>query len=176
MALGQTVPAGLYESVTFTMALCEEAKAFEDSAIADVVAIAQKGGIITFIAGEVNGQTIGYVLNAAAKGRVIQHVDDCAVGVRDKNFAVRSPDGFGAEDLLLVDVLQDEGCTVALLGFLAHGPRGHDDDIAEYLLGQVPVLGCATPADIGGIEQGRHKYPGVVEDMDAFERVERDGA
>ena len=70
-------------------------------------------------------------------------------------------------------MLEAEQHVVALLDFLAYGLPRQDNYIAENLLGEVPVLYCAAPADIGRIEQGGHQYLRIVKNMDAAERIDR---
>ena len=173
MAGGEPVPAGLYQRRTFRVAFGKKAKAFKDSAVAKARSIAKKRVIVAVTVGEINRQAIGHVLDSTAQGRIIQYIDHRAINIGDKDFALTAPDGFRSENLIFADMLETEQRAVALLEFLAHGLSRQDNDIAENLLGEIPVLCGATPADIGRIEQGGHQYPRIVKHMGTGEHIDR---
>ena len=175
VALGEAVPAGRYQGIIRRKALCEKAEPLENRTVAKPVAISQQGFIIALAVRKVDGEAIRNMLDTAAKGRVIEHVDDGAVKVGDGDLVGAAPDSFRAEKKALIDVLERKGRAVALLLLVAQGLGREHNDIAENLLGEVPVLGSATPADIGGIIEDWDKYPGIIENMDAIESVQGSG-
>jgi len=55
----------------------------------------------------------------------------------------------------------------------AHRPRGDDDDLAEDLFGQVPVLAGAPPADVTRREGAGDENPRIRDDADPPGGAER---
>jgi len=53
--------------------------------------------------------------------------------------------------------------------------RREYENVAEELLGQIPMLSGGPAGDIGGIEERGNQYPGIVEHLLGRQRVERNG-
>ena len=80
--------------------------------------------------------------------------------------------GFVPNSLRSLNVAQYELRSVARLTPFAHRLRGHHQDRAKDLLGEVPVLRSAPAADVGPRVQGRDQYPRVNKDSVALERLQ----
>src|SRR5208337_2837464 len=82
---------------------------------------------------EVCLQTIRDVLNTAAKGRDVEHVDYCPMNVGDWYLRVMPPARLGAEYLVGAQMLQHELEALPCLALLADGLTGDDDNVLEDL-------------------------------------------
>ena len=67
------------------------------------------------------------------------------------------------------------GVTLALLIPVTDCLRRHNDNVFENLLGEVPVLGGCSTADIASPIECRHQHPGIVKHALRPEGVEGDG-
>jgi hypothetical protein len=82
------------ELSTVGQALGQKPEALEDRAVAETRRVLDELLVVAIAASQIGGKAIGYVLDAAADRRVIQHVDDRAVHV-----------GYGPTGLMAPDVL-----------------------------------------------------------------------
>ncbi len=69
------------EPSTVGQALGQKPEALEDGAVAEARRVLDELLLVAIAASQIDGKAIGYMLDAAADRRVIQHVDDRAVHV-----------------------------------------------------------------------------------------------
>ena len=151
----------------------EEAEPLEHGAIAELIAIGDQLLVIAVGALEIGLEAIRDLLNAAAKGGIVEHVDNRPVNIGDGHLCVVAPDWFCAEDFFRLQVLQSEVEALPLLVPLADGLSRYDHDVFENLLGQIPMLRGGAAGDVAGREQRRHEHPGIIENPFRPERVDR---
>src|SRR5258708_48834 len=102
------------------------------------------------------------MLNTAAKCRIIQHINNCSVNVRDWHLGMMSPNRLSTENLISVDMFQREFESLSRLVFLADSLASDYDNILEDLFSEVPMLRGRSARNIGRAEQRRHENPGIV--------------
>ena len=144
--------------------LGQKPEALEYSTVAEAHRVIDELLVIAIVASQIGCEAVGYMLDATADCRVVEHVDNRTVRVGNGHSSLMAPDILRAEDLPLIDVLQRKECSVPLLTFLTHGLCGHQEDILEDLFGQVPVLGCCAASDVGWCEECGNEHPWVIED------------
>ena len=143
---------GVGEGFAIRMPLSEKTQALEDRAIAQALGIFDQHIGAAVLAPKILAETILHMLNPGAGGGVVQHVNDGAVNVRDSDSRLTPPDVLRTKYLLFFETLQGEDGILTRDGLLPDGSGGENDNVAEYLFGEVPVFSCGTPADIGGAE------------------------
>ena len=115
------------------------------------------------------------MLDAAANGGIVENIDDRAVHIGNGNPGLAAPYRLGAEDQFFADVPEGKHRALALDGLFPDGSGREHDDVPKDLLGEVPMLGGCSPADIGWNKQGRYEYPRVLNDLLRVEQVELTG-
>ena len=151
----------------------QKAEALEDSTISKPIGVLDQLCIAAIGPPEIGIQAIRNLLDAAANGWVIEHVDNGPVDIGDRHFALMAPDRLGTEDFLGFQVLERKIKAVPLLLSDADGLAGDHDDILENLFREIPMLGGRAAADIGRREQRRHEDPRIIEYTFRAERNER---
>ena len=73
------------------MALGEKPQSLEHRTVAEAFGIADKPCLIPIAPPHVGGKTIGDLLNATSRRRIVQHVDDGAMNVRDGDLRLATP-------------------------------------------------------------------------------------
>ena len=164
MTAAQMLFAKRAQFSTVRKALCEKPETLEDCTVAEAHRVIDELFVVAIIASQIGCEAVGYMLDPATDRRVVEHVDDRSMHVRDGNSRLMTPDILRAEDLPLVDVLQRKERTVPLLALLTHRLCGHHKDILEDLFGQVPVLGCRAASDVSRREECGNEHPWVIED------------
>ncbi len=164
----------LRELAGITGSLGKETEAFEDCAIAEPAGVLHKQRIVAVCAREISRKAISDMLDAAAKFRLVEHVDDCAMHVGDEHTAAMPPDRLGAKYLFSGRMLQREGSAVPDLMSLAQYLSRHHDNVLEYLLCQIPMLCRRAPADVARQKQRRHENPRIGEHLVRAKRIDSD--
>jgi hypothetical protein len=119
------------------MTLCEKAEPLEHRSIAEPVGVVDEGVGIGVLATQVLAEAIGNSLDTAAGCRVIEHVDDRSVYIRDQYPTLAAPDSLGAEKVISFDVFEREDGALALDQLLAYCTGGEDQDVSKDLFGEV---------------------------------------
>ena len=101
--------------------------------------------------------------DAAANGRIVEHVDNRLGRTADIDPDRSTPDRAHGEQHFRPDMLEGEGNSLDRLFLLAYRASRQHQRAAEQLLGQTPMLGGAPSADAGRTEQLRDDHPGVFE-------------
>lgn len=94
----------------------------EDRTIAQSLGIVDQRIVIAVLVLQIGLQAVGNMLNPAAAGGIVEHVDHGAVNIGDEDSRLPTPDRPGAEDCLLADVMQSEMGAMTHLVLVAHGP------------------------------------------------------
>ncbi len=131
------------------MVLSQEAKTLEYRTIAKPLGILDQRIVIAVRAFQIDGQAIGHMLNPAAHSGIIKHVDHGPVNIGNQDFRPAAPDRFCAEDFSFRDMVQGKMCPVAHLVLPAHRLGRDNNDIAEQLLGKIPIFGRGPATDVG---------------------------
>ncbi len=122
------------------MPFCEKAQSFKYGAIAQLVAISNQLGVISVVPFEICAEAIGDVLDPTPYRRIVEHINDSTMNIRDENFCAQPPDRFGSEEFISADVFERELETRRYLGSLSKSLSCHNDDVFEDLLRQIPQL------------------------------------
>lgn len=120
VALGQPRLCRIGQVIPLRMALREKAEPFEHRAIAEPLCVVDEHVGIGVLATHVLTETIGNVLYTAAAGRVIEHVDDRSVNIRNQYPTLAAPDSPGAEEVVFLDVFERKDGALARDPLLAH--------------------------------------------------------
>ena len=157
------------------MVLDQEAKALVHRAVAEPAGVVHQQVVIPVLMAEIGRQAVGHVLDTAADGGVVEKIDHGSVDIGHRNPGSAAPDRLRAEQPAFLDVAQDELRAVSRLAPFAHRSRGHDQDLAKDLLGEVPVFRRAPPSDVRGVIERRNQDPGVIEHLLALKRLQLSG-
>jgi len=175
VAFGQPLCALGRERACLSIPFNEEAEPLEHGPVAKLVCVPDQHSVVTVGPGQIGSQTIHNVLDAAARGRIVQHVHDRPVNVGYGDLRAVPPHRPRAEHAFRLDVLEREERAMVANMPRADSAGCEDNDIVEYLLGEIPMLGGRAAADIGGRPKRRDQHPQIVEHMPAVERVQRSG-
>ena len=115
--------------------LRKKTKPFEDSAITEALAVFDELLIAAIYPRAIRLQAIRDMLDTSTECGIVEHVDDCAMNVRDRHLCMMSPDGLSAENLVGTQMLQGELEALPCLAFSANGLAGNDNNVLEDLFG-----------------------------------------
>ncbi len=73
-------------------ALGEKPEALEDCTVAEAHRVIDELFVVAIIASQIGWEAVGYMLDAATDRRVVEHVDDRSMHVRDGNSRLMTPD------------------------------------------------------------------------------------
>lgn len=150
----------------------QEAEAFENGSIPELVCVFDQFLVAAISSFEIGAQTVGDLLDAAAQGGIVEHIDDGPVYIRNRHLSVMPPDGLGTEDLLRLHMFERKIKAMPLLLLRTDGLTSDHNDVFEYLLGKVPMLGSGTASDIGWREKRRHENPAIIKNTFRTESID----
>lgn len=80
--------------------LRKKTKPLEDSAITKAIAVFDELLIAAIRPSVIRLQTIRDMLDTTAERGIVEHIDDCAMNVRDRHLCMMPPDWLGAKNLV----------------------------------------------------------------------------
>ena len=153
----------------------EKAEALEDSAVAELVRVADQEIAVGGFAVKVILHAFGGMIDAAAGFRHGEEIDERAGGIGDGNRRRSAPERFQAEEAFDGNVVQNENDALRGRTFLDDAAGCENDGFVEKLLGQFPMVGGRPASDIALTKQGRDEHPGISHDLFVAGQVERHG-
>jgi len=102
VTFGQPEFCRVDQDIAVRMALSEKAEPFEHRAVTELVGIVDQQAWLAVFTLHVLCETIGNMLDAAAGRRIIEHVDDRPVDIRDENPALAALGYMREGDVLVV--------------------------------------------------------------------------
>ena len=175
VSLGEPVAARLDKTVLFHGSLGEETEPLEDRAVPKPISVGQDLAVVTLGVEKVDSKTVGNMLDATAQFGIVENVNNRPVKIGNRDPASSPPEGPDTEYFPRIDVLQLEWRAVSDLRLRADGLCSEDNDVTKDLFGKVPMLSSSTAADVRRGIKSRNQNPGIVKNMNAFQRIERNG-
>jgi hypothetical protein len=112
--------ASLCKCDAIGLAFGKKSEALEDRSIVQADGVLDNLIVVPVLASEVDSQTVGDVLDTAAKRRIVDHVDYRTMQVRYGYACSMAPNACRAKNLPLRDVLQREMHALSQLVLLTH--------------------------------------------------------
>ncbi len=130
----------------------EKSEPLEHGAVPEADGVVDDQLIVPMRTRKIGPDDVGYVAHPAAQSRIVEYVHDGSRRIGDFDADLPAPYGARTEELSLWDDAEAKRRPLDLDVRSAHLLRGDDDDAAEHLLCQLPVLARTPTTDVARCE------------------------
>src|SRR5581483_9175563 len=115
--------------------------------------------VTAILALQKSSQAIRHMLNSPAERWIIQHVHDGSMNIGNQDLGPAAPNGLGSKYLRFGEMPKDEFRAMPRLPCFTDGLCGQNENFAEQLFGEIPMLGCRPASDVCRRVESRHQHP-----------------